>query len=457
MVGVKGQSVIVSILVMIAIFLEVFAPLTRAAEWGVATPPLVPVVKRDTLLNGLQLATIEQPGSGMLSLQISVNSGAMFDLLGKGGMADLTGGMLLRGSGGLTAKQLSETADQFGIRVSVEVGWDVTKVMVAGPSDAVETMFDLLGRIILSPAFDRTELEALKKQRADELKTEEANNESLLIRRAMESVYGMHPFGKPARGSSASLNQISRDDLVYFYNKFYLANNSLLVATGDIHAEQVSKLSRTKLGAWRKGDRVSASFRPPEPSIARRVLLLDRAAGLKAETIIVQPGLSRQAEDYLAAFLMIEILKARLASSSAGSSKVEAESRKLPGPILIHINSTLTETSGAIDRAIAAMAAMQKELPATEELGQAKSRLVSEFSQRLQTSPADVLLDIELYGLGKDYYITFAERVNSLRPEEVQKAAQRYLRPETATIVVLGAAKSIEKEINRLGAVTVLP
>ena len=65
--------------------------------------------------------------------------------------------------------------------------------------------------------------------------------------------------------------------------------------------------------------------------------------------------------------------------------------------------------------------------------------------------------DIDLYGLGKDYYLTFAERVNSLRPEDVQKAAQKYLRPDTATIVVLGEAKSIEKEINRLGAVTVLP
>src|ERR1700720_982501 len=57
------------------------------------SPFVLPIVKRDSLLNGLQLVTIEQPGTGAVSTHLRINSGAMFDLAGKGGLADLTAGM----------------------------------------------------------------------------------------------------------------------------------------------------------------------------------------------------------------------------------------------------------------------------------------------------------------------------------------------------------------------------
>ena len=71
---------------------------TSAGEGQAAA--VLPIVKRDSLLNGLQLIVLEQEGTGSVSARLRINSGALFDLAGKGGMADVTAGMLLKGGGG---------------------------------------------------------------------------------------------------------------------------------------------------------------------------------------------------------------------------------------------------------------------------------------------------------------------------------------------------------------------
>jgi predicted Zn-dependent peptidase len=89
-----------------------------------ASPFVLPIVKRDWLLNGLQLITLEHQNTGRVSVHVRINSGALFDLAGKGGLADITAGMLLKGGGGLVAKNLADTVEQSGLTLNVTVGWD---------------------------------------------------------------------------------------------------------------------------------------------------------------------------------------------------------------------------------------------------------------------------------------------------------------------------------------------
>jgi zinc protease len=83
--------------------------------------------------------------------------------------------------------------------------------------------------------------------------------------------------------------------------------------------------------------------------------------------------------------------------------------------------------------------------------------LVARYAEHLKSNPADVLFDVELYGLGRDYLITYADRVNLITPAEVQKAAQKYLKPQTVAIVIAGNAKAMEGDLKKLGNVTITP
>src|SRR5262249_36745322 len=260
----------------------------------------IPSAKRDTLLNELQLIVLPNPGSDKIRVHLRVNSGAMFDLAGKGGLADLTGRMLLRTAKGLSASDLSEYLTQQGLTLDLRVGWDSTDITMSGPAASLEPILDLLGRMIVSPGLGELELDSLIAARMKELATEKGRPTDLAREAAMKTLYGRYPLGKTVQGTTDSISKINRNDILYFHDKFYIANDAELAVEGDILAEEVPKLARSKLGIWKKGEKVPASFLPPEPLGTRRIVLVDRPDSPSASLAVAGHGISRRADDYLA-------------------------------------------------------------------------------------------------------------------------------------------------------------
>ncbi|HET8677913.1 MAG TPA: pitrilysin family protein [Blastocatellia bacterium] len=423
---------------------------------------VLPTVKRDSLLNGLQLVVLEQRGTGTVSVRLRINSGAMFDLTDKGGLADLTAGMLLKGGGGYDAKGVVEAVEQLGLTVNVTVGWDSTDLRVSGPAQALDAIFELLGKLVITPAFDQKELDALKAERVAALRTESANTEGALKRMAVEAVFGAHPFGRPARGTPESLAKITRVDLSFYHKRYYLANNSVLIITGDAMPEDVTRLARSRLGSWKKGEKIAATFRAPEPQTARRVLILDSQDSQVSQATIGQIGVSRRATDFYAALILGDVLNqagATLVNPEAGAGvQAELDGRFLAGPLFFNIKSSQSGMAPAIESTLAMMSRLQTGPPPIEQVETAKNRLITSFTERLRTTEgaADVILDIELYGLGRDYMINFADRVRAVTPADVHQAAKTYLKPQSVAIVVHGPASQLEAQLKKIGPVTVM-
>ena len=418
---------------------------------------VLPIAKRDSLLNGLQLIVMEQPDAGSVTVHLRVNSGGLFDLAGKGGLADLTAGMLLRGGGGLSAKNVSDTVEQLGLAVRVTVGWDATDIVISGPKNEVDGIFDLLNRLVIAPAFDQKELEALKAQRIIAVKEEAADENERLRRKALEGIYGSHPYGRPLAGTAETLQQIGRADLLNFYSRFYIANNAQLLVQGDVSADQVTRLARARLGTWKKGEVVPPNFRYPERLTSNRVLLIDRPDATNSRAVLALTGVSRRAPDYFAAMMAVDIFNQLLTQANLGAS-AKADARVLAGPLLIELSAPPERVIENVKSLTSLMARLQTQPPALEQVEAAKSRLLAAMGERLRTNAAiaEVILDIESYGLGRDYMLHYAERVNAVTPADIQTAAREYMKPEALVIAVSGAAGKLEADAKKLGTVTVV-
>lgn len=426
------------------------------------SPFVLPIVKRDSLLNGLQLITLEQQSTGSVSAHLRINSGGLFDLAGKGGLADITAGMLLKGGGGFSSRNVADTVEQLGLTVVVTAGWDSTDIVISGPPDSLDAIFDLLGKLLITPSFDPTELESLKAVRISTLTKEGQDDAVAAQRKALEAVYGSYPFGRPARGTPESIAQITRADLVYFHTRFYIANNAEMLVSGDATAEQVTRLARSKLGAWKKGERIPPTFKSLNPQAARRVFILDRRDEQPARASIAQIGVSRRAEDYFAAVIMADVLGQQASKTTAGHEGTTVETtldaRLLAGPLIVSIKAAPGNLAGDLDVVLDTMTRMRTSLPASEAVESAKARLIASMAERLKTTAGagDVILDIETYGLGRDYVIRFADRANSITPADVQRAAQTYLKPQSVAIAIAGSASRFESPMKKLGTVAVL-
>ena len=451
-----------AIVALLAISLSVFAnsPSSRCETPAQASPLIVPIVKRDSLLNGLQLITLEQPGTGSVSAHLRLNSGSLFDLAGKGGLADITAGLLLRGASGLTAKGMADTVEQLGLTVRVNAGWDSTDIVISGPADNLEGIFDLLGKMLITPSFDQKELDALKASQATILAAD-ADEAGVVRRKALELLYGSHPFGRPSRGTAESIKQIARQDVLYYHNRFYIANNAEMLISGDATAEQVTRLARSKLGAWKKGEKVPPTFKAADLLSSRRIVIVDRTEERPARADVAQIGVSRRSDDYLATLIMADVLSSQV-SNLIGIHpntrvQIDLEARMLAGPLMLSLTSPPADAGGYIDVIIDTMTRMTANLPSAESVDLAKAKLVGTITERLKTpeGTAEMILDIETYGLGRDYLISFVDRVNAISPADVQRAAQNHLRAQSLTIVIAGPASRLEPQLKKVGAVTV--
>ena len=67
-----------------------------------------------------------------------------------------------------------------------------------------------------------------------------ANNPSSRLSEQIDAaLYLNHPYGRPVIGWRPEIEQLTRDEALAFYRRFYTPNNAIVVVAGDVTAEEV--------------------------------------------------------------------------------------------------------------------------------------------------------------------------------------------------------------------------
>ena len=67
------------------------------------------------------------------------------------------------------------------------------------------------------------------------------------------------------------------------------------------------------------------------------------------------------------------------------------------------------------------------------------------------------LLTLEFNGYPLDYFETLLERYRAITVDDIQRVAQKYLRPDAATILIVGDPSKFESAMRTFGPVNRLP
>src|SRR5438876_930535 len=107
---------------------------------------------------------------------------------------------------------------------------------------------------------------------------------------------------------------------------------------------------------------------------------------------------------------------------------------------VVGLRTRTAEATKALDIARAEMARIAREPVGAHELDLAKAYLIGGFPLHLDTSAkvANFLVGVEEQGLGLDYVDRFRAGIARVTAADVQRAAQRYLLPETFAVVTVG-------------------
>ena len=115
---------------------------------------------------------------------------------------------------------------------------------------------------------------------------------------------------------------------------------------------------------------------------------------------------------------------------------------------------TRTETTGeALRLMVDEFAQLQRERVGERELSDAQAYLAGSFPLTIET-PNDIatqVLNVVFYELPLEEIGTFRERVLAVTPDDIQRVARQYIRPDRLSIVLVGNARAFVSAAARGG------
>jgi zinc protease len=424
-----------------------------ATQTDIPAPIGPHTIRRFTLSNGIRLIVQENHASPSVVLRGHVWAGSVSEPADRTGLADFTASAVRRGSTTRTYQVVNELIETVGASVFIGAGRRLTRFGGKALAEDLDLLVDVLGDLLLNPAFDPAELEKLRGQTITSLKELENNTRGLAEREFRQALFSPeHPYGRPVEGTLESVPQISRSDAQTFYAAHYRPEAACLVVVGDVAAERVGELLDSRLGGWRPAGDPSPPDLPPIPPLAEpRRAVRTLANKTQVDIVLGTLGPARAAPDLYAARVADTILghlglmgrlgervRDQLGMAYYAYSTLEAGLE--PGPWSVSAGVAPESVAGAVEAILAEIARLRDEPVTDAELEDAQDYLTGVLPLRLETNEgiAGTLLDMELYQLGDDYIMRYPGIIRGVTKTDVQTAVHKYLDPARYALAIAG-------------------
>jgi zinc protease len=458
------------LVVLLGVVLSISPAFAQSVEWPTERAPR-PLAAREvkfppfqvkTLSNGMQVITVAHHEQPAVTMRMLVRAGAAQDPDGKGGLAELVAKLLDQGTTTRSAQQIADQIDSIGGAMGTGSGTDLTFVNVVVMKDSFALAMDLVSDVMRRPAFSPEEIERQREQALSSLRVsaeDPAYVASMLFDRL---VYGFHPYGRPGSGTTQSLQRITQDDLRAFHRQYFVPNNMILGVVGDISSDEAFAAAEKVFGAWPRGD--VPAIKPVEPPPAtRRLVIVDKPDAVQTEIRVGQIAIPRKHSDYLAFDVAVKILGGeganrlhRVLRSERGltyGAEADAQAFKQSGDFVAETNTRTETTAETLRLTVEEIAKLQRQRVFERELADAQAYLAGSFPLTIET-PNDIattVINAVFYELPVDEVATYRERVQAISPDDIQRVAREYIRPDRLSMVLVGNAKAFVAGLRDVG------
>jgi predicted Zn-dependent peptidase len=216
-------------------------------------------------------------------------------------------------------------------------------------------------------------------------------------------------------------------------------------------------------GPWTPG---SAPAQPAvgAPTIERATLyLIDKPGAAQSEIRIGHPGVSRNDPDYFPLVVLNTLLGGSFTSrlnmnlrethGYAYGASSSFSMRRGPGPFTASSAVVTAKSDSAVIEFFKELKRIREEAVPSDELQRAKNYVALGLPREFETvgSVASALANLTVHGLRTDFYDSYVRNVLAVSAQDVQRVAQKHVRPDAAVVVVVGDRKTIEPGLRALG------
>jgi predicted Zn-dependent peptidase len=441
--------------------------LSPRAEWT------APSVERFTLSNGVPVYFVARPGARIVSIGYVNRRAGSFDPRVTAGLPVLTAAMLRSGTLAHPGRAHRSARHALGVELEVTAWRNGLEMWVHTLAAHAAPAVDLLAEAVIEPELSQA---ALDQARSAQLVARAQQGESLAniaFELGVREVFGDGAAESiPELGYLSRLRGFTRDDVLAYHRSRYTPPNSALAVSGDISLEALRAMLERSFGDWRVADAVAID-RPPRSrsvSLGRRPwLLVDAGAEQSLATFALVWRMPTLLEPEFYTAIVAFALYGSMSSSRLNAvfreregSTYTAEADYMGG---VHwglgyarINVDRARVADSVVRALAEADRLRTRPPRRALVESAQQHLRGLLLERFEGSEgtARVLATLAEFELGPDSWDQHLRGIDAVTPEAVRAFADRFMRPEQATVVVVADASVVAPELrarSELGAV----
>jgi len=406
---------------------------------------------RHVLDNDTVIISKDAPTVPAVTIHVGVRAGSIYDANDLIGVSHLTSRVLDRGTARRTSDEIAEALDDRGVSLSVSANRHVMNVSCTCLSEDFEAMLEVVGEVIMQPAFPEREVGTRKGEVLSAIRQDEDNPAAMAMLTLFATLYpDNHPYGRPSKGTVDSISRIERRDLVAFHEARFAPSATTAVIVGDVACERAVAAAERVFGSWRKPSVGDITLAHPPSQRSRTELVIPMMNKVQADIGYGFTTIVRSDPRYYAYTLMNNALGQYGIGGRLGDSIRERQglayyamssfdANVVEGPLIARVGVSPAN----VDRAIASIdeeiRRMATEGMTAEELADCKQYLIGSIPRLLETNGAiaTFLQTAEFFGLGLDHDLRLPSLLDAVTLDDVNAAA-RGLDVNRAAVVVAG-------------------
>lgn len=224
-------------------------------------------LEQQELPNGLDLIIGEDHASSVVTVCVTVNTGATCETPETNGLAHFYEHMFFKGNSALPDQTAyNERMRELGIIRNGSTGSEIVRYHLTISSNQFEEGMQFMYDAITGPLFDEEEIIRERSVIMNEYQRNTAEPWWNVIK-AREEVLTINPWRSSAIGAPAVIQSASAETMLEFQHTYYTADNSALIITGDVTADRAGRVAAEIFGGWEYGGRSNYSELPLNISI----------------------------------------------------------------------------------------------------------------------------------------------------------------------------------------------
>jgi zinc protease len=441
--------------------------------------PPKPADYRHKLKSGATAYVAESHEVPTFQLTIHLRSGTLYEDVKKAGVADMAAHLMRNGGvEGMTAAEFDQQLALLAAETSVDIGSSKGTVSLFCLAKDADAALELMKKMLRTPTFDQASLDRYRADVLSELEQRNASTRAIEGREWQFLMYGDHPSSTGYRRTQASVESITREDLITFHKKYFFPGNFIFAVAGDLDTKEMLAKLNNLLADWPDSKLKLPAIAEEIPAAKPGVYMVAKEDVNQSRIRVGHIGVKRDIPDEYGLLVMNDILGGggftsrivRRVRSDEGLAYSAGSSFNrpvlYPGTFQASFQTKHATAAFGTRLIVTEIERIRTEKCEAETVENAKAsfigNLVNPFSSR--NSIVNTFADDDYTGRADDYWQKYAKNMEAVTPEAVLEVAKKYLQPDKLVFMVVGDPEAVEKGSDKqpdhysdFGPVTILP